>query len=286
MNAIDLLNEMQTNLGVPWQSQNAGAFSDTVLAGEPDTEVTGIVTTFAASVDVLRRAIAAGHNTIICREPPFFSHGEVAPIAYRSGPEPPKELMVKDAVCQAKSEIIRSNKLVVMRFRDNWGARTVDGQLAGLAKALKWEPYHLTVNAPKTLYRPGNNFFQLPPISLETLLGKMKESLNVKTTRVMGDKKATVSRSALLPGYVLVPDLQAAYSQRSIDLVVIGEPVEWEGAEYIQDMIAAKRTKAAILLGNEVSEEPGSGEMAAWLKTFVRVPVNWVPTGEPFNAGV
>jgi hypothetical protein len=102
----------------------------------------------------------------------------------------------------------------------------------------------------------------------------------------MGDKKATVSRAALLPGYVLVPDLQAACSQRPIDLVVIGEPVEWEGAEYIQDMIAAKRTKAAILFGNEVSEEPGSGEMAAWLKTFVRVPVTWIPTGEPFNTGV
>jgi len=51
-------------------------------------------------------------------------------------------------------------------------------------------------------------------------------------------------------------------------------------------MIAAKRTKAAILLGNEVSEEPGSGEMAAWLKTFVRVPVTWIPTVEPFNTGV
>jgi len=158
----------------------------------------------------------------------------VAPTAYRSGPEPSKELLTNDAVYQAKSEIVCTNKLVVMRFRDNWGARTVDGQLAGLAKALKWEPYHLAVKAPKTLYRPGNNFFQLPPVSLEVLIGQMKASLNVKTARVMGNKKATVSRAALLPGYVLVPDLQAAYSQRPIDLVVIGESVEWEGAEYIQ----------------------------------------------------
>jgi len=42
-------------------------------------------------------------------------------------------------------------------------------------------------------------------------------------------------------------------------------------------------TKALILLGNEVSEEPGSGEVAAWLKTFVsEVPVEWLPAGEPF----
>jgi len=37
-----------------------------------------------------------------------------------------------------------------------------------------------------------------------------------------------------------------------------------------------------IVLGQEVSEEPGAGEMAAWLKSFIKdVPVEWIPTGEP-----
>jgi hypothetical protein len=37
-----------------------------------------------------------------------------------------------------------------------------------------------------------------------------------------------------------------------------------------------------IVLGQEVSEEPGCVEMAAWLKSFIsEVPVEWIPTGEP-----
>jgi hypothetical protein len=67
-----------------------------------------------------------------------------------------------------------------------------------------------------------------------------------------------------------------------VDVVVGGEPVEWEATEYFQDLIAAKMSKGLILLGNEGSEEPGSGEVAAWLKTFVKeVPVEWMPAGEP-----
>jgi putative NIF3 family GTP cyclohydrolase 1 type 2 len=189
-------------------------------------------------------------------------------------------------VYQGKSDYIRTNKLVVMRFRDNWDARIVNGQLAGLAKALAWDRYHSPVKGAKNFYRPGNNYFQLPPAPLGKAIAHLQDSLHVKTMRVMGDKTAVVSRTALLPGYVLVSDLQAAYAHGGVDLVVAGEAVEWEGVEYLQDMIAAKRTKAAVLLGSEVSEEPGSGEMAAWLKSFLRVPVEWIPAGEPFTRGM
>jgi putative NIF3 family GTP cyclohydrolase 1 type 2 len=283
MNAIELLGEMQTHLGVPWQSQNAGAFSDGVLAGSPEIEVTGVITSFAATMEVLRRAVSSGNNTVVCREPPFYSHGEIAPTAYRSGPEPSKELLAKDAVYIAKSEYIRSNKLVVMRFRDNWDARKIDGQLAGLTKALGWDSSHLPTIAPKNSYRPGNNYFQIPTAPLGTVVRHIQTSLHARSIRVLGDQAAPIRKVALLPGYILIPDLQAAYAHGPIDLVVAGEAVEWEGVEYLQDMIAAKRTKAAILLGSEVSEEPGSGEMAAWLKTFLKIPVEWIPAGEPFH---
>jgi hypothetical protein len=59
--------------------------------------------------------------------------------------------------------------------------------------------------------------------------------------------------------------------------------VEWEAAPYFQDLIAAGKAKGLVLVGNEASEEPGCGEMAAWIKTFVtEVPVEWIPAGEPF----
>ena len=49
--------------------------------------------------------------------------------------------------------------------------------------------------------------------------------------------------------------------------------------------MTAGRAKGLVLLGDEASEEPGSGEMAEWLKGFVtEVPIEWMPAGEPFWA--
>jgi hypothetical protein len=70
-----------------------------------------------------------------------------------------------------------------------------------------------------------------------------------------------------------------------IDVVVCGEPVEWEAHPYFEDWITAGKGKGMIILGHEVSEEPGAGAVAAWMKTFIsEVPVEWVSAGEPFWA--
>src|SRR5580700_4772901 len=46
---------------------------DTFLAGNKDAEVKGIVTTFAPSLEVMRKAVAAGKNMIVSRESPFWA---------------------------------------------------------------------------------------------------------------------------------------------------------------------------------------------------------------------
>ena len=75
-----LIERIQNNVGVPWQSQRADGFSDGILFGSGDTTVSGIVTAFTPTLEVLRRAVASGKNTIICREAPFYSRGERAPL--------------------------------------------------------------------------------------------------------------------------------------------------------------------------------------------------------------
>src|SRR5881296_3022801 len=106
LTASRLLDRMMKNAGIPWQSQRADGFGDGIHLGGVDTVVTGIVTTFTPTMDVLKRAVASGKNTIICRETPFYSRGERAPIASRNGPLPAQELFDKDATARTKRQFI------------------------------------------------------------------------------------------------------------------------------------------------------------------------------------
>jgi hypothetical protein len=84
-------------------------------------------------------------------------------------------------------------------------------------------------------------------------------------------------------GISVLIDLQRYVAEPGVDLVLIGEPIwENEGMQYFFDLVDSGRNKSLIILGQEVSSEPGCGEMATWLKSFVSdVPVEWIPAGEP-----
>ena len=283
ISAQDLMDRIQKNVAVPWQSQRSDGFADGIHLGSSDTPITGIVTTFTPTLEVLRRAVASGKNTIICRETPFYSRGERAPLSYRNGPAPSNELTENDAVCRAKREFISRNNLVIIRFFDNWEARKTDGQLRGLALALGWDKFHLAAQKGAETYRPGNEFFVVPPASLNSLARSIGEKLKIRGVRVVGDPRTRVSKVALTHGLLLVADVQQILKEPGVEVVVGGEAVEWEAGPYFEDLVTAGKGKGLILVGNEASEEPGSGEVAEWLKGFIpEVPIEWIPAGEPF----
>lgn len=279
----ELIDRIQKNVGVPWQSQRSDGFSDGILFGSPDTTVTGIVTTCTPTLDVLRRAVASGKNTLICREAPFYSRGERAPLFWRNGPAPSKELMDNDAVCRSKQEFISKNNLVIIRFLDNWEARRTDGQLRGLARALGWHQFHATAIYGVGDYQPQNVYFLLPRTSLNVLAQNLKEKMNIRGVRVIGDPASTLHKVALKHGLLLVADAERLLREPGVDVVIAGDTVEWEAGPYFQDLVTARKAKGLILIGNEASEEPGCGEVAEWLKGFVtEVPIEWIPAGDPF----
>ena len=281
--AQELMDKIQKNLSVPWQSQRADGFGDGIHLGDPDTSVTGIVTTFTPTLDVLKRTVASGWNTVICRETPFYSRGERAPLFWRNGAEPPKALTESDAVCQAKRDFILQNRLVIIHFFDNWEARKADGQLRGLALALGWDKFHSQRKDSSERYRPGDAYFVLPPASLNGLARSIQAKLKVHGMRVIGDPQSRVSKIAVVHGLLLVADLEQISKKSGVDVVVAGDAVEWEAGPYFQDLVTAEQAKGLILVGDEVSEEPGSGEVTEWLKGFVNeVPVEWIRAGEPF----
>jgi putative NIF3 family GTP cyclohydrolase 1 type 2 len=240
-----------------------GPTVDTLKAGDLDTPVTGIVTTFSATMEVLQKAVASEANLIVAHEPTFYDHlDETAWLG-------------ADAVLQEKLAFIQKHKLVVWRFHDH--AHSVPGQpdlvLKGMVAGLGWQAFQ----------SPGNPYlFTMPEIRLEDLAREMKKRLGIRTLRVVGARNLKVTRIALAPG-AAGRERQIKALAGDVEVLVVGESREWETVLYAVDAIGQGRRKALVLMGHDVSEELGMQECATWMKAFVpELRVEFVPAGEPF----
>jgi hypothetical protein len=99
---------------------------------------------------------------------------------------------------------------------------------------------------------------------------------------VVGDPALKVAQIGLLPGAAGEERQVQLLERNDIQVLVVGESREWETVEYAWDAQNEKRPKALILMGHDVSEEEGMRYCAEWLKTFLKVPVEYIPAGEPF----
>jgi hypothetical protein len=269
-----VIERMRGALGAPWNEK------DRIAAGSGDTPVSGIVTTYAPTLEVLRKAVAAGRNLIVSREAPYWAH-ELYGRAYDA---PGAELAAKTPTYAIKQQYIEEHKLVVLQFSLGWDARKTNGQVRGLANALGWGRYSQSpAKHDAERYGPGDVYFKLPSTTARKLGLDIAARLKVRGIRVIGAPETPVSKAALAPGLMLVPDVRQILKEPGVDAIIGGEPVEWEAGPYFDDVIASGQRKTLILLGQQASAEPGSGEVAAWLKPLApEVPVEWVPAGEPF----
>jgi putative NIF3 family GTP cyclohydrolase 1 type 2 len=275
--AQQVVDQITKNLGAPWKASITDVFQD----GKPDAPITGIATTFTPTLDVLRRAVESHKNLVICREPAYYREPR-PPSSSGGGAPAPESAINQDQTVVLKKEFVATNNLVLWRFCENWNARKVDGQLKGLAKALGWEKYHRS-KAKDEPYQRGDIYFEIPETSLLALAKSIQRGMKDQGIRVIGDRQTKIKKVAVTHGFFRVPELQQVLQEPGVDAVLIGEPVEWEASPYFEDIVASGQKKGMIILGHQVSEEPGSGEVASWLKTFIReVPVEWIPAGEPF----
>jgi len=252
--ARQVIERIQKHVGVPWSAQTV----DTFKTGSPDARVTGIVTTFTATMDVLRQAVAAGSNLVITHEPTFYNHLDQT------------DGLAADPVYLAKREYIDRHGLIVWRFHDHWHRRSPDGIMTGMAAALGWKA-------------DRSPLFVLPETTLERLAADLRERLRIRVLRVVGDPAMRLTRAALLPGASGAAAHLRALRRDDVEVLIIGESNEWETVEYVRDAAAQGRRKALILLGHVPSEQAGMDECARWLRTFVpEVPVAFIPAAEPF----
>ena len=261
LTAREIVSRIQAHAGVPWQADTV----DTFKAGNPDEAVTGVALTMMATMDVLERAAASGKNLIITHEPTFYNHLDKLDVL------PAKE---KDPVLAAKLAFIAEHHLVVWRFHDHWHLRTPDGIEAGMAHGLGWEKQQ----------DPENQYlFAVPETTLESLAADLKKKLDIHVLRVVGDPHLKIKRVGLVPGASGFQKETLALERNDVDVLVTGEPREWETVEYVADAVAQGKHKGLIILSHIPSEQAGMEECTRWLKTFVsEVPVEFVPAKDPF----
>lgn len=257
--AKDVLDRMKANLGVPWQDGGMDGFK----AGEPSSQVKGVVVTLFPTYRVLKQAAESGHNFVICHEPLYYAG------CADEGAE-------SDKVLQAKRQLISNNGLIIYRFHDNIHRMKPDGIHRGMIRQLKWKDYLADVSG-------SNQIFNIPKTTLSDFSKELSKNLDCAAIRVIGDPKMRFSKLALSAGAWWAKDHIKLLRRDDVEVLVIGEAREWETVEYVRDAVDSGQLKALVVLGHNVSEEAGMQWCAKWLQTFVtKLPVKHVPSGEPY----
>ena len=236
---------------------------DVVKAGDPSQRCAGVVTTFLATLDVLRKAVGLGANLVIAHEPVFYNHLDET--GWLSG----------DRVYEAKRRFLEENRLVVWRAHDSWHSLKPDPVTAGTLKALGWERF---------AQKGSEELCEISPTTLASLAATLKQKLGSHGVRFVGDPGLTCRRVALSLGAAGRESHVRSLRRTDVDALVVGELQEWETSEYVRDSGAAGWPKAVVVVGHAASEEAGMRELAEWLRPrYPTLRVTHVPTGDAFT---
>jgi len=254
LTARHVTDRIREKAGVPWRETSTDGFK----AGTADAIVTGIATTVMATVDVLRRAASAGRNLVIVQEPTFYTAAE------DSGGR------AADAVFLGKKALVDERHVVVWRFSEHWNARKPNESVGALASSLGWSVYRLP---------DGDAFYRIPETRLDALIEHVRTRLHVAGgLRWIGRSDMRVQTVLLSPGTTDLPSTVGRMPKA--DVLVAGEPREWEAVPYVLD---AGEPKALIAVGRIVSLEPSANACAAWIRSFTpEIPVEAIPVNDPY----
>jgi putative NIF3 family GTP cyclohydrolase 1 type 2 len=258
MTAQEVVKAIQANVTCEWSNDTV----DTFKAGDPNTTVTGIVTTFTPSYEVLKKAVDAGCNMIITHEPTYYSGND----DYAA--------LDDDKVLQDKLKYIAQNGLVIWRFHDHLHRTNPDGIYEGMIDRLGWRDF---------LVEGKSDVFKIPQTTLLNFANILKQKFAVDTIRVIGDPKLETTKAGLSAGSGSSINQMKMLGSNEIDILVIGETREWETVEYARDAMAQGKNKALVILGHCISEEAGMKYCATWLEGFIKdIPITFIPAENPF----
>lgn len=241
-----------------------------LLVGDPEAEVTGVVTCWSPTLAVLEQAAALGANLVIGHEPLLW------PICGRD-PEAGLKWYDERHISakipnQKRLACCFAHGLSVYRYHSNWDWAALYGQVDMLARTLGLGD---AVDGVREC-----PIYEIIPETVGEMLARAREAFSLGPVRVIGDLDRTVSRIAICQGgfgqMFTFPELAAEHGAQ---LALFGEMLEYTIHYCVEVGLAA------IELGHCQSEHPGMAGMAQMLRDCLpeSLPVHCVHSGEPWQ---
>ena len=253
-----------------------GQTCDRLMAGNPEQEVTKVVTTFMATVDVIRQAAEIGADFIITHEPTWFTGRDDT------------EWVQKDPVYVEKRELIEENNIAVWRFHDHIHMCQEDGIYRGFEEEYGWGKYKMKSAVKGSLMDRLGGCYEIPRTSLKELALFFKDKSKMEVIQIVGNPDMMVERVGVLVGGgslgLGVEEMpMQLMAESNLDLIICGDITEWTLPAYVRDASQMGMNKGILVLGHERSEEPGMKHLVSWLGSICGdTQVVFIDSGEPF----
>lgn len=247
---------------------------DLLMVGSKDMEVTKIVTTFMATVEVIKKAIEIGANLIITHEPTWFTGKDLT------------DWLLQDPIYVEKRKLLEKHQIAIWRFHDHMHMADEDGIYRGFQLEMGWKEYLMSEEEGK---RRFGACYEIPETTLKDLCFEFKDKLEMNVIQIVGDPNMKVKRVGVLVGGgslgLGIEELpMQLMHERSLDLLVCGDILEWTISAYVRDAVELGFQKGMLVLGHERSEEAGMKHLGTWMQDYLEgLEVVFVDAKEPFQ---
>ena len=264
--------------GTGMEPLEEGKTCDILISGSLDQEVSRVGSTFMATVDVIREAIARNVDFIITHEPTWFTGKDDT------------DWVREDPVYLEKKRLIEEHGIAIWRFHDHIHMGREDGIYRGFDLDTGWDKYRMPALKPEDEVMPGIGFdgcYEIPRTTLRGLAAFLQETFCMADMRYIGDPEMPVSRVGVLVGGgslglgVESMPMQLMY-RRNLDVILCGDITEWTLPAYVRDAYQLGKNRAILILGHERSEEPGMKHLGSWMAEVIPgLPVEFLDAKEP-----
>lgn len=248
---------------------------DQILFGNPEQELTGIITCIWPDVRVIRKAKELGYNLIITHENMFYSD-DTRPVWLES-----------NRIFQEKEELIQEWGGVIWRDHDFIhskipidNGKMTDGICYPMAKKLGWLDYMTGDPSLPTE-------FEIPSMKACDLAAHIAEKFNLNGIRLIGDENAEIKKVRLAMHLIGKYDdaITFATDRDDVDCLLTMELTDYTTSEYIRDAAELGHGKCIIAVGHFNLEQPGMEYMTQWLPQVVGedIPLQFVSVGDTYH---